>query len=296
MSLDTKNYVKTPKGHCIQLPKINSYSSSRTSTRITWHMARLNHTSPLYYGQIRRGLGNPAIHTMPRAEYVLKGAKKATLVSTRRRIHVTLPVLRVMKAEWQRNPAPRDEMMLWAATCLCFFGFLRSGEIVCPTEFSFDPQAQLAFSGVVVDDRAAPSALRIHIKESKTDPFRQGVSVHIGWTGEALCPVTALLRYMAARGGDPDPLFTWVDGRFLTRKTFVAGVRAALTSAGYPAANYAGHSFRIGAATTAAQRGVQDSLIQTLGRWQSSAYTRYIQTAPKTLRGVARTLVQGRES
>ena len=141
-----------------------------------------------------------------------------------------------------------------------------------------------------------PSALRIQIKASKTDPFRQGVSVHIGWTGEALCPVTALLRYMAARGGNPGPLFIWVDGRFLTWKTFVAGVRAALTSAGYPAANYAGHSFRIGAATTAAQRGVQDSLIQTLGRWQSSAYTRYIQTAPKTLRGVARTLVQGRES
>ena len=192
------------------------------------------------------------------------------------------------------TPVPRDAMMLWAAACLCFFGFLRSREIVCPTESSFDLLAHLAFSDVAVDDRSAPSALRVQIKASKTDPFRQGFTVHIGTTGDALCPVTALL--MAARGGDNGPLFTWADRRFLTRKTFVTGVRAALTSAGYPAADYAGHSFRIGAATTAAQRGVQDSLIQTLGRWQSSAYTRYIRTAPESLRRVARTLVRDRES
>jgi len=180
--------------------------------------------------------------------------------------------------------------MLWAATCLCFFGFLRSGEIACPTETVFDPQSHLAFADVAVDNRFTPSAIRVRIKASKTDPFRQGVLLHIGVAPGVLCPVTAVLVYMVARGSDPGPLFTWRDGRFLTRDRFVASVRAALTSAGYKAADYAGHSFRIGAATTASERGIQDSLIQTLGRWKSSAYTRYIRTAPDTLRGVARTL------
>ena len=45
----------------------------------------------------------------------------------------------------------------------------------------------------------------------------------------------------------------------------VAAVREALRRAGLISTDYAGHSFRIGAATTAAQKGVQDSLIKTLG-------------------------------
>ena len=67
---------------------------------------------------------------------------------------------------------------------------------------------------------------------------------------------------------------------------FVESTRTALTQAGYRAKDYAGHSFRIGAATTAAQRGIQDSLIKTLGRWESS--TRYIRMPPLVLQGVAK--------
>jgi len=81
----------------------------------------------------------------------------------------------------------------------------------------------------------------------------------------------------------------------MTRDYFVMAVRAALSEARFAAKNYAGHSFRIRAATTAAQQELQDSLIKTLGRWQSSAYTRYIRIPRDTLTKVARALGTSKE-
>lgn len=53
-------------------------------------------------------------------------------------------------------------------------------------------------------------------------------------------------------------------------------VRSALTKAGVDAKCFNSHSLRMGAATVAAARGLEDNLIQTLGRWESSAFLRYV--------------------
>ena len=50
---------------------------------------------------------------------------------------------------------------------------------------------------------------------------------------------------------------------------------------------YSGHSFRIGAATTAAAVGVEDSMIKTLGRWKSAAYLAYVRIPWKRLAAVS---------
>ena len=84
--------------------------------------------------------------------------------------------------------------------------------------------------------------------------------------------MAAMEAYLSVRGNSSGPPFHWESGVPLSKASFVKHVRAALEEAGLPAKDYAGHSFRIGAATTAAVAGIEDSAIQTLGWWESSAF------------------------
>lgn len=183
--------------------------------------------------------------------------------------------------------------MLWAAATMCFFGFLQVGEVVSPPNSGFDPARHLSYSDIRAHASNSPSFLQVHIKASKTDPFRKGVSIVLGRKHGEICPVAAILDYMVRTGDGSSPFFAFTDGRPLTRERFVSAVRTALASAGYDCSLYAGHSFRVGAATTAAQPGIQDSFIKTLGCWESTAYTAYIRTPRETLCAVSGTLIGG---
>ena len=163
-----------------------------------------------------------------------------------------------------------------------------------PSEADYSASTHLSYGDVVLDSSLEPSALEVKLKASKTDPFRQGVTVVVGRTNSSvgLCPVVANVAYMVARGATPGAYFTYSDGKMLTRDRFVRAIRSAFAQAGVDSSLYSGHSFRIGAATAAAAQGVPDSLIKTMGRWESSAYTLYIRTPKEQLREVAKALVR----
>ena len=73
-----------------------------------------------------------------------------------------------------------------------------------------------------------------------------------------------MLSYQVLRDGDPGPLFRFEDGCLLTPDQFVSYVCSPLAEHGIDYSLYAGHSFRVGAATTAASHGLQDSLSRPL--------------------------------
>ena len=188
---------------------------------------------------------------MPRLQYVLRGirSEEARLNrQPRQRLPVTIEVLRKIHSILLLDPNNFDNIMLWAAFLLCFFGFLRSGEVTIPDQNSYDPQVHLNFQDISADNPTSPSLLSIRIKASKTDPFRQGVSIK---TNNSLCPVSAILAYLVARGTKPGLLFYFKDGTPLTKARFTQNFRQLLTQAKIDCSLYAGHSFRIGAATTA---------------------------------------------
>ena len=255
-----------------------------------------SYLSAVRYVQIACNLGDPNIATMPRLEYVLKGVKveraRQLPGAKRTRLPITPAILLKLKAVWTEKNADADSCMLWAAACVCFFGFFRSGEITVPSTNSYDAGVHLSMADLAVDNATTPKVLRLRLKSSKTDPFRLGVNVFMGRTGEAICPVTAMLTYLAIRGTDNGPLFRLRGGNPLTKPAFVSSVRGALARAGLDPTKYAGHSFRIGAATTAAAAGIEDSLIQTLGRWKSSAYLLYVKVPRDRLAGLSTTLAK----
>ena len=84
--------------------------------------------------------------------------------------------------------------------------------------------------------------------------------------------------------GATAPLFLMPDGHALSRSSFVKRLRLLLPILGVDAALYSPHSFRIGAASTAARANIPVYLIKILGRWSSSAYRRYLRHLRHSLR------------
>ena len=105
--------------------------------------------------------------------------------------------------------------------------------------------------------------------------------------------MAALFDYLNARGGAPGPLFILQTGHPLTRAPFVAQLQHVLCQAGLPGNHFNGHSFRIGAATTASQVGIPESTIKILGRWNSLAYQTYIRPSPAQLAQVTGIMAHG---
>ena len=58
-----------------------------------------------------------------------------------------------------------------AVACMCLFGFLRTGEVVVPSETAYDAAVHLSVGDVRVDSRAKPTYLEVAIKASKWMSF-----------------------------------------------------------------------------------------------------------------------------
>ena len=118
---------------------------------------------------------------------------------------------------WETHGLSQDHVMLWAAVTLYFFGFLRSGEVTVLSDSAFDPATYIMFEDINVDDTTNPTLLKLRLKASKTDPFRKGIDVVVGRTNNKLCPVAAVLAYLAVRGNGLGFLFKFQDGKLLTK-------------------------------------------------------------------------------
>ena len=167
----------------------------------------------------------------------------------------------------------RYELCLFRAMCsLAFYAFLRVGEMVVTNNNS----SHLSIDNVAKLVNAANHvvSIRVTFRNYKHSYNQAPCSLFIQ-RQPSFCPVQILLDYLKLRGHSPGPLFT-IRGLPVTRQYFCGLLTTVIKRCGLNPVRYKGHSFRIGAASHAAERGMSDAQIRVLGRWKSNAFLRYI--------------------
>ena len=196
---------------------------------------------------------------LKRVQAGITRTRKAKGNPTRVCLPITPHLLRRIRQVLSRSDHS-ERVVLWAIACTAFFGYFRLGELPQAAKPNDSGQG-LAWGQVAVDDQLAPKMVQVHLSKSKCDQVGLGADIVVGVTGTELCPVTAILQYIEARGTLPGPFFLDSSKKPVTKPWFVEQIRAILTSIGVAQDQYCGHSFRIGAATTAAMAGVEDSVL-----------------------------------
>ena len=94
-------------------------------------------------------------------------------LSSCQQLPITMTLLWQIKEELARAPnfLPSDNLMLWSAFTLAFYGLLHSSEFTSPSTSQFNPLVHLYFTDVSL---TSEGCLTLHLKSSKTDPCRQG--------------------------------------------------------------------------------------------------------------------------
>ena len=163
------------------------------------HQSVKSYLSALRHMQIEAGGGDPfGPGRFPRLEYILKGLKRnGPPVATSRRLPITPQIMLQLHAVWNQSRDRYDATMLWAACCLGFFGFLRSGEFTVSAESTFDVSRSLTLRDVAVDNHENPSVVSVLITQTACTHFETHEqkrpvsprSLNLSWThGVSLMP------------------------------------------------------------------------------------------------------------
>ncbi|XP_061178924.1 uncharacterized protein LOC133187541 [Saccostrea echinata] len=166
--------------------------------------------------------------------------------------------------------------LLTAMFTLCFFAFLRVGEVTVKSlknssrnlvhlkNLSFDPV------------RGRPKSMTLTLRHFKHHDSGRPVSLQIAaQTCKNICPVKAMQKYLSVRSKCQGPLFSFDGQKPINQAYFTNELKNALSFVGLDTTKYKSHSFRIGAASYAFQCKIPEDKIRLMGRWNSSAIRRY---------------------
>jgi hypothetical protein len=222
------------------------------------------------------GYSNEIFENDGQIKRILRGVKIVNGIKpTNNRLPITRDIVQKLVAQCNNS---FNDVVMRAAICVAFAGFLRTGEFTYDSWNSSSHQSNISRGAITFNH----GSVTLTLPKSKTDPFSMGVPISMPGTYDSICPREALKRLMFLYPAPADaPLFScnnqygYLQNMFFTRGWFLDSLRNLLIKAGINPVGYSGHSFRKGAAHTAAAAGMSDQEIKTLGRWKSNAYKLY---------------------
>ena len=234
------------------------------------HSTVITYLSAIAYEHKIRGFPSPADSFI--VQNVLKGFKRIKGPARDTRCPITPQLLSEIV-----NVLPAvcfdvyESTLFTAVFCTTFFAFLR----VC--EVTANNQHEMGYALRLSDVLPGDNSIKITIRKSKTDRIGRHTSLVLTrFNNENICPVLSLSKYLNVRPKSLTPiLFCHQDSSPLTRYQFSSVLKKALSHLAIQG-RFTSHSFRIGAASTAARNGVPHDQIMQWGRWSSHAYMSYI--------------------
>lgn len=200
----------------------------------------------------------------------LEGGKRILAKPVNKKEPITIDILLKLKEEYQKDPDNALKLRVFLMCLLGFSGFLRFSEL----------------SNIrLCDIKWKEAYIEINIPKSKTDIYRRGNVVIIAKTGNDMCPIFWLKKYISLlqlNVSASDYLFTAI-----TYKKSLGGFKvvnaskplsytrareillSALSNVGLDGSQFSLHSVRSGGATAASNNNVPDRLLKVHGRWAS---------------------------
>lgn len=209
-------------------------------------------------------------------------------------------IMRAFQKGHQLSASDRDSLCIAGAVVVAWFFLLRSSEYLGHSDdeaLSGDRTTGLRGEDVLFrlhgDVCAVTQAeeVVINIRGSKTDQLNFGAirSQHRvpsakdrgGEYNVSLCPVQAFEWLNAAfperfASEKRKSLFTWADGKRITRHEVQAYLKVASVQFGVPPELVSTHSLRVGGATALYASGVELTAVRRFGRWASDAFQVYL--------------------
>ena len=135
--------------------------------------------SGIRYQYLQSNIDSPFQHpsnSLERLSMIFNSVKRLQKPVTRNRLPITFDILQHICRKLKRGIfSTFTDCMLFTTFVVAFYGFLRCGEFTVHDARLFDKEFNLCLSDISVQSDYTV----IHLKQSKTDPFRNGVDIQL---------------------------------------------------------------------------------------------------------------------